>query len=62
LVIAVLFLVCSLPGTVAARVVYSIPRHGASLSINMSATTDKPTPLSMINHASTSRAQALATC
>jgi aldose 1-epimerase len=34
-----------------ARVVYSIPRHGSWLSINMSATTDKPTPLSMVNHA-----------
>jgi aldose 1-epimerase len=48
---AVLVLTCSLLGTVAARVVYTIPRHGTSLSINMSATTDAPTPLSMINHA-----------
>jgi aldose 1-epimerase len=41
----------SFPGTVQARVVYSLPPSGASLSINMSATTDKPTPLSIINHA-----------
>jgi aldose 1-epimerase len=47
----VLLLLCSFPGTVAAKVVYTIPAAGRSLSINMSATSDKPTPISIINHA-----------
>lgn len=44
-------LLCSFPGTVAAKVVYSIPAAGSSLAINLSATSDKATPLSIINHA-----------
>ncbi|WIA15817.1 hypothetical protein OEZ85_012572 [Tetradesmus obliquus] len=39
------------PGTVTAKVVYSIPAKGSALAINMSATSDKATPLNIINHA-----------
>lgn len=38
------------PGTVDAKVVYSIPADGMALDIAMSATTDKATPINMLNH------------
>lgn len=39
------------PGTVEAKVVYSIPADGMDLNITQSATTDKATPINMLNHA-----------
>jgi aldose 1-epimerase len=36
---------------VQAKVVYSIPADGSDLSIVQSATTDKATPINMLNHA-----------
>lgn len=41
---------CRYPGTVNAKVVYSIPADGMDLNITMTATTDKTTPINMLNH------------
>lgn len=38
------------PGTVNAKVVYAIPADAMDLSITMTATTDKDTPINIINH------------
>jgi len=41
---------CRYPGTVNTKVVYSIPADGMDLNVTMTATTDKTTPINMLNH------------